>query len=146
MQWTNARMYRCRWLDVGSLTRSKHLYSLRFESLRIRPQRIANQNFESESEPYLKHMTYYLRHLRDYPRHSIIPETPIFLWFPHIILCFPRVLLCFSSCFIVFFPQIDNAQNFADMGGLELVIKDLNHTEPRVRSEAAFVIGSATQR
>ena len=32
------------------------------------------------------------------------------------------------------------------MGGLSLVIKDLNHTDESIRSEAAFVIGSATQR
>ena len=42
--------------------------------------------------------------------------------------------------------QIDNAVNFADMGGLELVIKDLNSTSELVRSEAAFVLASAVQR
>ncbi|XP_064631470.1 nucleotide exchange factor SIL1-like isoform X2 [Lineus longissimus] len=41
--------------------------------------------------------------------------------------------------------QIDNAVDFSVMGGLDLVVKDLNHTDPQIRSEAAFVIGAAVQ-
>lgn len=42
--------------------------------------------------------------------------------------------------------QIDNAKDLNLMGGLVLVIRLLNHTHPDVRSRAAHVIGSATQR
>ena len=42
--------------------------------------------------------------------------------------------------------QIDNAKNFADMGGLQLVISDLNSTDHDVRNEAALVLSSAVQR
>ncbi len=42
--------------------------------------------------------------------------------------------------------QIDNARDFLDIGGMDLIIKDLNNTDPKIRSEAAFVLGSATQR
>ena len=42
--------------------------------------------------------------------------------------------------------QIDNAVDFSEMGGLQLVINSLNDTEEEIKSEAAFVIGSAVQR
>ncbi|KAL5021502.1 hypothetical protein ScPMuIL_000657 [Solemya velum] len=41
--------------------------------------------------------------------------------------------------------QIDNAQLFCDLGGMEFVIKDLNNTNEDIRKEAALVIGSAVQ-
>ncbi|KAK2153670.1 hypothetical protein LSH36_290g04050 [Paralvinella palmiformis] len=41
--------------------------------------------------------------------------------------------------------QIDNAQYLVDSGGLEFIIRDLNHTDIRISQEAAFVIGSAVQ-
>ena len=42
--------------------------------------------------------------------------------------------------------QIDNAQDFAEMGFLETVIVDLNTTSTPVRINVALVIGAATQR
>ena len=42
--------------------------------------------------------------------------------------------------------QIDNARDLNVIGGLVLVIRLLNHTHPEVRSWAAHVLGSATQR
>ena len=36
--------------------------------------------------------------------------------------------------------------NFAQMGGLDLLMKDLNHTKEEIRQDAAFVLGSASQR
>ena len=42
--------------------------------------------------------------------------------------------------------QIDNAKNLNVIGGLVLVIRLLNHTDPNVKSSAAHVLGSATQR
>ena len=53
------------------------------------------------------------------------------------------IVLCVTTVFVF---QVDNARDFLEMGGLALVIKDLNSTSEKVRSEAAFVIGSATQR
>ncbi|KAK2180925.1 hypothetical protein NP493_420g05009 [Ridgeia piscesae] len=41
--------------------------------------------------------------------------------------------------------QIDNAQNFVTLGGLECVMRDLNHTAQVIRSETALVLGSAVQ-
>lgn len=41
--------------------------------------------------------------------------------------------------------QIDNAQNFVTLGGLECVMRDLNHTSEVIRSETAVVLGSAVQ-
>lgn len=42
--------------------------------------------------------------------------------------------------------QIDNARDLNVIGGLVLVVRLLNHTYPEVRSWAAHVIGSASQR
>ena len=42
--------------------------------------------------------------------------------------------------------QIDNARDLNVIGGLVLVVRLLNHTHPKVRSWAAHVIGSASQR
>ena len=42
--------------------------------------------------------------------------------------------------------QIDNAQDLNVMGGLVLVVRLLNHSEPDIRSHAAHVLGSASQR
>ncbi|XP_060693006.1 nucleotide exchange factor SIL1 isoform X2 [Hemiscyllium ocellatum] len=39
--------------------------------------------------------------------------------------------------------QVDNAQHLMSIGGLQLVIKALNATEPRIQEHAAFVLGSA---
>ncbi|XP_074642381.1 nucleotide exchange factor SIL1-like [Tubulanus polymorphus] len=41
--------------------------------------------------------------------------------------------------------QIDNAQDFVKMGGLELLMKDLNNTDESVRSHVALVLGSSMQ-
>ena len=42
--------------------------------------------------------------------------------------------------------QIDNALDLNDIGGLVLVVRLLNHSNPEVKSSAAHVIGSAAQR
>ena len=42
--------------------------------------------------------------------------------------------------------QIDNARDLNVIGGLVLVVRLLNHSEPEVRSHAAHVLGSASQR
>ena len=42
--------------------------------------------------------------------------------------------------------NIDNAKDFDAIGGLALVIRQLNHSSPEVRSHAAHVIGAASQR
>ncbi len=42
--------------------------------------------------------------------------------------------------------QFDNAKGLNEIGGLVLLIRFLNHSHPDVRSHAAHVIGSATQR
>ena len=42
--------------------------------------------------------------------------------------------------------QIDNGNDFVDMGGMELINRELNHTYPEIQSEAAFVLGSVAQR
>ena len=42
--------------------------------------------------------------------------------------------------------QIDNARDLNVIGGLVLVIRLLNHSEPDIRSHAAHVLGSASQR
>ena len=42
--------------------------------------------------------------------------------------------------------QIDNARDFNSVGGLALVIKFMNSTEPSLKSRATNVLGSATQR
>ena len=42
--------------------------------------------------------------------------------------------------------QIDNAMDLNGIGGLVLVVRLLNHTHPDVKSWAAHVIGSASQR
>ena len=42
--------------------------------------------------------------------------------------------------------QIDNAKDLNVIGGLVLVVRLLNHSDPDVRSHAAHVIGSAAQR
>ena len=42
--------------------------------------------------------------------------------------------------------QIDNARDLNVIGGLVLVVRLLNHTHPEVRSWAAHVLGSASQR
>lgn len=42
--------------------------------------------------------------------------------------------------------NLDNAKDFNAIGGLVLVIRQLNHTSPEVRSHAAHVIGAASQR
>ncbi|XP_060693007.1 nucleotide exchange factor SIL1 isoform X3 [Hemiscyllium ocellatum] len=39
--------------------------------------------------------------------------------------------------------EVDNAQHLMSIGGLQLVIKALNATEPRIQEHAAFVLGSA---
>ncbi|XP_038651259.1 nucleotide exchange factor SIL1 isoform X1 [Scyliorhinus canicula] len=39
--------------------------------------------------------------------------------------------------------QVDNAQHLTAIGGLQLVINALNATEPHIRENAAFVLGSA---
>ncbi|KAI0229250.1 Nucleotide exchange factor SIL1 [Lamellibrachia satsuma] len=41
--------------------------------------------------------------------------------------------------------QIDNAQNFVNLGGLQLIMRDLNHTSEVIRSETALVLGSSVQ-
>ena len=47
--------------------------------------------------------------------------------------------------YCAFCTQIDNAQNFVTLGGLECVMRDLNHTAEVIRSETALVLGSAVQ-
>ena len=42
--------------------------------------------------------------------------------------------------------QIDNARDLDSIGGLSLVIKLMNSTEPSIISRATYVLGSATQR
>lgn len=42
--------------------------------------------------------------------------------------------------------QIDNARDLDSIGGLSLVIKLTNSTEPTLVSRATYVLGSATQR
>ena len=42
--------------------------------------------------------------------------------------------------------NLDNAKDLNAIGGLVLVIRQLNHTSPEVRSHAAHVIGAASQR
>lgn len=42
--------------------------------------------------------------------------------------------------------QIDNGEFFANVGGLSLVMKFLNHSDTTIRSMAAQIIGSAAQR
>lgn len=42
--------------------------------------------------------------------------------------------------------QIDNAQDLDSIGGLALVVKLMNSTEPSLTSRATYVLGSATQR
>lgn len=42
--------------------------------------------------------------------------------------------------------QIDNAVMFCDLGGMAPLVSLLNHTHKELRAEAAFVLGSATQR
>jgi len=42
--------------------------------------------------------------------------------------------------------QIDNARDLNVIGGMVLVVRLLNHSHPEVRSWAAHVLGSATQR
>ena len=42
--------------------------------------------------------------------------------------------------------QIDNARDLDSVGGLALVIKLMNSTEPSLKSRATYVLGSATQR
>lgn len=42
--------------------------------------------------------------------------------------------------------QIDNARDLHSIGGLALVIKLLNSTEPSLASRASYVLGSAAQR
>ena len=42
--------------------------------------------------------------------------------------------------------NMDNAKDFTAIGGLVLVIRQLNHSSPDVRSHAAHVIGAASQR
>lgn len=42
--------------------------------------------------------------------------------------------------------QIDNARDLDSIGGLFLVIKLMNSTEPSLASRATYVLGSATQR
>ncbi|XP_071169000.1 nucleotide exchange factor SIL1-like [Mytilus edulis] len=41
--------------------------------------------------------------------------------------------------------QYDNAVLFGDLGGISLLVKGLNHTDPTLRSLSAFVLGSAIQ-
>lgn len=42
--------------------------------------------------------------------------------------------------------HIENAKDLNSIGGMVVVVRLLNHTHPEVRSSAAHVIGSATQR
>ena len=42
--------------------------------------------------------------------------------------------------------QIDNARDLDSVGGLALVVKLMNSTEPSLKSRATYVLGSATQR
>ena len=42
--------------------------------------------------------------------------------------------------------NLDNAKDLNSIGGLVLVIRQLNHSSPEVRSHAAHVIGAASQR
>ena len=42
--------------------------------------------------------------------------------------------------------NLDNAKDLNAIGGLVLVIRQLNHSSPKVRSHAAHVIGAASQR
>lgn len=42
--------------------------------------------------------------------------------------------------------QIDNARDLHSIGGLALVIKLMNSTEPGLASRASYVLGSAAQR
>ena len=42
--------------------------------------------------------------------------------------------------------NLDNAKDLNTIGGLVLVMRQLNHSSPEVRSHAAHVIGSASQR
>lgn len=57
----------------------------------------------------------------------------------------PQERLAILSDLEYYLHQIDNAKNFADMGGLQLVISDLNSTDRDVRNEAALVLSSAVQ-
>ncbi|OQV26085.1 putative Nucleotide exchange factor SIL1 [Hypsibius exemplaris] len=41
--------------------------------------------------------------------------------------------------------QIDNARDFLDLGGMELVREALNESSPALRAEAAHIVGSAAQ-
>ena len=42
--------------------------------------------------------------------------------------------------------NLDNAKDLNAIGGLVLVIRQLNHSSPEVRSNAAHVVGAASQR
>ncbi|XP_041122686.1 nucleotide exchange factor SIL1-like [Polyodon spathula] len=42
--------------------------------------------------------------------------------------------------------QVDNAQDFVTIGGLQLVIGTLNSSEPVLQEHAALVLGSALSR
>ena len=42
--------------------------------------------------------------------------------------------------------QIDNARDLHSIGGLALVVKLINSTEPSLASRATYVLGSAAQR
>lgn len=42
--------------------------------------------------------------------------------------------------------QIDNAQNFADMGGFNIVKEALNNSDVDLRRSASFLLGSAAQK
>lgn len=46
---------------------------------------------------------------------------------------------------MMIFVQVDNAVNFVDQGGLDLLVADFNHSDHEVRSEAIRVLTSATQ-
>ena len=48
--------------------------------------------------------------------------------------------------YISYLFQIDNALLFMDLGGMSELVKLLNSTDPDLRHDTAFVLGSAMQR